>query len=705
VRGLPINKRLGWLFALAVILPSGLLAALAVRAIRREEAFIEKQLAVGLGGEVLQLSSSVGEELRRVQEELARGAPAAPQEQGSWASWSRDSALVGVPFLLSSSYQLAWPRPGGGGVEGEFLRRHGGFLAGREQSPVYTNIALAFKDEILPPGGASPGGAPAKSAPEVAAGPPGAEAGTRGAASAAGRLRAAEPSAPPRGDAVVPAPAGAAAAEAERAAAESGGGVEQGAVPEAPAADSLIQAAQQPKAVQQAEAAKQAAAAQRAVSAFESDREVRRKAYAEAESKGQPPAPRTVSPSVTLGGEAGGRPEGGFAPPPSVFVSEQLQFRQIAAGRESGLIPRLLEERLWLLFWKRLPDGRIVGCQLDNEELRARLLALLPPAATAVRVLTLLDERGEPLFAPAEDAPRDYRRPFVAREVSELLPRWEAAAYLSDPSLVASRARQAGLILWTLVALLTVSIAGGGTLVLRALAAEVRLARQKSSFVANVSHELKTPLTSIRMYAEMLQEGRQRNPARRRQYLGTIVEESRRLTRLVNRVLDFARLEQGRRQYAFEALDPEDLCRGVLENERPRLEQGGFEVAFRTRGRRRGAAKLEVRGDPEALAQVLLNLIGNAEKYSSDRKEITVAVGRESGRTRIRVLDRGPGIPSGAARHLFKEFYRGDDSLTNPVQGTGLGLAIARRIVRDHGGELVYLPRPGGGSIFQVELP
>jgi signal transduction histidine kinase len=379
----------------------------------------------------------------------------------------------------------------------------------------------------------------------------------------------------------------------------------------------------------------------------------------------------------------------------------------MAAGRQSGLIPRLLEDSLWLLFWKRLPDGRIVGCQLESAELRARLLGLLPPAATPQRILTLLDERGDPVFAPAEDSPRDYRRPFVAREVSELLPRWEAAAYLTDPALVASRARRAGLILWTLVALLTVSIAGGGALVLRALAAEVRLARQKSSFVANVSHELKTPLTSIRMYAEMLQEGRQRDPARRRQYLGTIVKESRRLTRLVNRVLDFARLEQGRRRYTIGPLDPEALCRGVLENERPRLEQAGFSLSFEARGWKGGgsAGRPEVRGDAEALAQVLLNLLSNAEKYSGGEKEIGLVLSREAGRIRIRVLDRGRGIPPAEVRHLFKEFYRAGDSLTNPVQGTGLGLAIARRIVRDHGGELSYLPRPGGGSIFQVELP
>jgi len=122
------------LFALAVILPSALLAALAVRAIRREEAFIEKQLAAGLGAEVLQLAASVSEELRRVEEALARGAPASVP--GGFTAWKKDTPLVGVPFLLTASYELAWPRSNQGAAEREFLRRHGEFLAGRQQSPV-----------------------------------------------------------------------------------------------------------------------------------------------------------------------------------------------------------------------------------------------------------------------------------------------------------------------------------------------------------------------------------------------------------------------------------------------------------------------------------------------------------------------------------------------------------------------------------------
>jgi len=663
-----LNQRLGWLFALAVILPSALLAVLAVRAIRREEAYIEKRLAAGLSAEVLQLAASATGELRRMEEELSRFAPAGRPEARLFAAWKRDTPLVGVPFLLSEGYDLLWPRPALGAAEREFLQRHGEFLAGRQQIPVYTNIALAFRDEILPPEGE--GETAGASRPVTAAQIPSAPAVSPSAFDAEAQKSARADQASPGGPS--------AGAFAEAAAAQDAGGSAAG---EASASRARL-----------------AETAQQAVSAFESDREVRRKVYEQAESKGQPPAPRNVSPSVAQQGN--GEPG---SPPPSVFVSEQLHFREIITGRDAGLIPRLLEERLWLLFWKRLGDRRIVGCQLDGVELRTRLIGQLPPAATPERILTLLDERGNPLFAPAEDSPRDYRRPFVAREVSELLPRWEAAAYLTDPASVASRARLAGLILWTLVAILVVSITGGGTLVLRALAAEIKLARQKTSFVANVSHELKTPLTSIRMYAEMLQEGRQRDPARRRQYLGIMVEESQRLTRLVNRVLDFAQLEQGRRRYNLGPLDPELLCRGVLDCERPRLEQAGFSLEFDPRGWRPGEG--EARGDQEALAQVLLNLLSNAEKYSGERRQITVELARESGRVRIRVLDRGRGIQPGEARHLFKEFYRADDSLTSRVQGTGLGLAIARRIVRDHGGELSYLPREGGGSIFQIELP
>jgi len=621
------SRRLGWLFALAVIVPSSLLAALAVRSVRREEAFLEKRLAGVRGAEVLGLASRVEEELRRVEEELVRSAPAAPYTGRRLQAWAGGSPLVGVPFLLSPGFVLEWPREDGTLSEAgrAFLRWNSEQLGNRADIPVYKNIALAFREHIAAGGSAS----------------------------------MAAPSAP-----------------AELAAA----GKDETAAEEEPRARAP---------------AVRAMATQEAVSAFESDAEVRRKVYAQAAEQGQAPAPRNVSPQAPV-------PERREAPaaPPSVFITESRRFGEIIAGKESGLLPRFQGEELTLLFWKRGQGGRIVGCQLDRAALRERLLGLLPPAATPERVLTLLDEQGLPLFAPQESAPRDFRQPFVAREVSALLPRWEAAAYLADPGALAARARLAGAILWALVAILVVSIAAGGTLVLRGMRDQVELARQKTSFVAGVSHELKTPLASIRLYAEMLREGRQPDPDKQRRYLGIMAEESQRLTRLVNNVLDFAQLEQGRRRFALERLDLAALCWEVLEGERPRLEQGGFAVSLEAQ-----EGELAVRGDAEALKQALLNLLDNAVKYSESSRELRVELERGDGRVRVRVLDRGRGVPPGQVKKLFREFSRADDARTARVKGTGLGLAIARRLVRGHGGDIRYFPREGGGSIFQIELP
>jgi signal transduction histidine kinase len=241
--------------------------------------------------------------------------------------------------------------------------------------------------------------------------------------------------------------------------------------------------------------------------------------------------------------------------------------------------------------------------------------------------------------------------------------------------------------------------------VLRAVQAEGLLARQKTGFVANVSHELKTPLTSIRMFAEMLKTGRQDDEAKRQEYLSLMVSESERLTRLINNVLDFSRMEQGRKLYAMEEVDLFLLCREVVENQRPRYEQNGFHLDLR--GETDDAVELSVwvRADPESLKQSLLNLLSNAEKYSSERKEIEVAVHRGQSSVIVEVLDRGIGVSASQAKRIFEEFYRGDDSLTAKVRGSGLGLSITRRIVRDHGGDISYMPRDGGGSIFRIQLP
>jgi signal transduction histidine kinase len=247
---------------------------------------------------------------------------------------------------------------------------------------------------------------------------------------------------------------------------------------------------------------------------------------------------------------------------------------------------------------------------------------------------------------------------------------------------------------------MTVSIVGGGLLVVRSASLEVKLAQQKTTFVANVSHELKTPLTSIRMFAEMLRDGRQPDEGKRLQYLDIMKAETERLTRLINNVLDFSRMEQGKKRYTMKPCDLVGLTAGIVGGQRASLENNGFTVSFQAE-----AQHLPVHADEEAIKQALVNLISNAEKYSDRLKEIDVSVRSEGRRGVASVSDRGIGIPSGEAEKIFGEFYRVDDTLTSRVKGTGLGLTIARRIARDHGGDIVYEGREGGGSTFKLVLP
>jgi signal transduction histidine kinase len=228
----------------------------------------------------------------------------------------------------------------------------------------------------------------------------------------------------------------------------------------------------------------------------------------------------------------------------------------------------------------------------------------------------------------------------------------------------------------------------------------MRLAQQKTTFVANVSHELKTPLTSIRMFAEMLRDGHQPDTQKQKQYLDIMAAETERLTRLVNNVLDFSRMERGEKRYSMKAVDLIALCSAVVESQRARFESNGFRVTFTTH-----TAALPVRADEEAIKQALINLLSNAEKYSTDRKEIDIEVDSDAGRAAISVSDRGVGIPPGEADRIFDEFFRVDDKLTSKVKGAGLGLTIARRILKDHDGDIRYRAREGGGSTFELILP
>ena len=301
---------------------------------------------------------------------------------------------------------------------------------------------------------------------------------------------------------------------------------------------------------------------------------------------------------------------------------------------------------------------------------------------------------------PAGLKDRDWKHPFVASEIGEALPHWEAALYLQRPEQLRESARAVRQTVIFLIAAALAVIACGGWLVVADARRQLALAQQKTDFVSNVSHELKTPLTSIRMFAELMQNGRGESAAKYPQYLRIIMVEAERLTRLINNVLDFARLERKQKQFDKKPIDLHAVIERAWEGHELHLQESGFTTRWQA-----APGPYAVTGDEDALAQILVNLLSNAEKYAGERKEVELHTYLDSGSACISVLDRGIGVPVGDERKIFESFYRAHDSLSSGIQGSGLGLTLAQQLAREHGGDVVYQPRTGGGSNFTLRIP
>lgn len=243
-------------------------------------------------------------------------------------------------------------------------------------------------------------------------------------------------------------------------------------------------------------------------------------------------------------------------------------------------------------------------------------------------------------------------------------------------------------------------MAGGIFLTYRNVYREMNLARLKSDFVANVSHELRTPLALIRLYAETLELGRLTAKEKYQEYFRIIREESERLTALINNILDFSRIEAGRKEYEFKETNLPELVCSTLESYRFQIEQNGF--AFEEKIDRDIPP---VNVDREAIARSLLNLVNNALKYSKDQKYIGVRLYRANGSVKLEVSDRGIGIPVSEQEKIFEKFYRCGDPLVHNIKGSGLGLSLVRHIARAHGGDVQVESMPEKGSKFTIELP
>jgi signal transduction histidine kinase len=234
----------------------------------------------------------------------------------------------------------------------------------------------------------------------------------------------------------------------------------------------------------------------------------------------------------------------------------------------------------------------------------------------------------------------------------------------------------------------------------RNVARELAVAKLKSDFVSNVSHELRTPLALIRLYAETLELGRISNPGKHQEYYEIIRKESERLTSLINNILDFSRIESGKKEYSFRETDVADLVRSTLESYRFEIEQNGFQFEEKIDN---DLPQLWM--DREAIARSLLNLVNNAVKYSATEKYLGVHLYRHNGGVSLEVVDHGIGIPEKEQLKIFEKFYRVGDPLVHNTKGSGLGLSLVRHIVQAHGGEVAVESELGQGSRFIITLP
>jgi signal transduction histidine kinase len=247
---------------------------------------------------------------------------------------------------------------------------------------------------------------------------------------------------------------------------------------------------------------------------------------------------------------------------------------------------------------------------------------------------------------------------------------------------------------------LSLMIIGGLALTKHMVSKEVALAKLKSDFVSNVSHELRTPLALIRLYAETLELGRITTQDKKQQYYRIVRKESERLTALINNILDFSRIEAGRKEYEFRETDIADLVRNTLDSYRYQIEQQGF--AFEESI---DPDLPNVRVDREAIARALVNLVNNALKYSTEDKYLGVKLYRENGLVKLEVADHGIGIARRDQGKIFEKFYRAGDPLVHNTKGSGLGLSLVRHITEAHGGEISVESAPGSGSKFILSLP
>jgi signal transduction histidine kinase len=288
----------------------------------------------------------------------------------------------------------------------------------------------------------------------------------------------------------------------------------------------------------------------------------------------------------------------------------------------------------------------------------------------------------------------------VRTNFTDNFPDWILEFYHQEPRLFETFLTSRRGIYFYMFLLIAGILVFGLILTVRTVSHELELARMKSDFVSTISHEFKSPLTSIRQLAEMLHSGRIPSEERRQKYYDVLLEQSERLSLLTENVLNFAKMEEGRKEFVFEKTDVKSLLEDLVSSIQERVRHAGFDIQLEVEN-----TLPLIMADSDALMQAVNNVIDNAIKYSGDAKKVEVRAYKENQSLVIAVQDFGIGIEKEIKEKIFDRFYRGGDELTRTVKGSGLGLTLVKQIVEAHHGSVQVESEPGQGSTFSIKLP
>jgi len=341
-----------------------------------------------------------------------------------------------------------------------------------------------------------------------------------------------------------------------------------------------------------------------------------------------------------------------------------------------------------------LQRGIVIDFPVYIRSLSATLIKSIDPNYSIN--IKIEDNNGKPIFSGVhKDEPGYISFPFPAN-----LPKWKLLINENKPGFISTLLKEGSgiyLFIFILIALLMVL---GFVFTLYSLNMELRLNKLKSEFISNVSHELKSPLTSIRMMTEMLYHKRVLSEERKHEYYSSMLEESEHLSHLIDNILDFSRMDDDRKKYDFTDLDMNELLIKFLESFRESLPESGFDIRYNPPDR----VPL-IKADKNAILQVFYNLIDNAIKFSGTSRQIDISLFHRADTLLFCVKDYGIGIAGKDQEKVFDRFYRSDEPQRLGIKGSGIGLTIVEKIIAAHKGHLTLESKHGEGSTFCVHMP